>query len=198
MNTKADISVSRFRRHCAASALCAALCACVAQPPAPPLDAEPTGSVAGNDAVLALLQRFVSAGPDAQAALYAEATDAAAADPTPVNQLRVALLQGWPGHRHSHPTDSAALLEALVDDPTLDDASRDLATVVQVWIAQRGTDQRLQRSLQARIAALEHELAATRAQLDALAEIERLTNPAPCNPEVRDDCPQNGADPARR
>lgn len=195
MNEEADISVSRFRTHWALSLLCLVLGGCTL------LSHEPRIGGAMQppaEAMLATLEEFVAADADTRSAMFSEASSAAALAPTAENRLRVALLQGWPGHRYSDPDEAAARLDALVSAGELDADARGLANVLQHWLAQRGTDQRLQRSLRDRIATLERELAETRRQLDALAEIERMTIPARCNREDDDDCPPDSADPARR
>ncbi|MCA1799022.1 MAG: hypothetical protein LC632_06055 [Xanthomonadaceae bacterium] len=186
--------MSPFQARWAVSLLCILLGGCALLP---------TGKVAtqtSSEAMLATLQTFVAADADTKAAIFSEATSAAALTPTAENRLRVALLQGWPGHRYSAPREASNRLDALIESGELDADGQGLASVLHHWLAQRGTDQRLQRSLRERIATLERELAETRRQLDALAELERLTTPVrvPCNQENDDDCPPDRADPARR
>lgn len=190
MNTKADIFASRSPMRWAASALVAVLAGCAWLQPD---DATPEPV----HELLAELHRFVAADAAARAEAYAAAVATLAVEPGPRAQLRVAMLQAWPGHAHSRPDQATHLLESVVADPDAADEDRDLAQVMSHWIAQRGIDQRLRRSLQSRIAALERELAETREQLSALAEIERMVEPDLCNPESGDDCPQDRTDPAR-
>lgn len=195
MSKEADISVSPFQTRWAVSLLCIVLGGC-AMLPREWRDEVATQTSA--EVMLATLQSFVTADADTKAAMFSEATSAAALAPTAENRLRVALLQGWPGHHYSAPGEATALLDALLESGELDDDGRGLANVLRHWLAQRGTDQRLQRSLRERIATLERELAETRRQLDALAELERISTPVRCNRENDDDCPPNRAYPARR
>lgn len=177
----------------AASVAALALAGCAGTPGMPIEPPAPEPEVA----LVSVLHEFVSADAPTRAEMYVDAVGALAVDPSPRNRLRLALMQGWPGHPHSRPADALRLLERLLEDDTLEADDRDLALVLSFWISQRGTDQRLQRSLRSRVAALERELAATREQLAALAAIERLMDPDLCNAEGDDDCAQTRQDPAR-
>lgn len=196
---KVGISVSRFHKHWAASIVAVVALAGCAHLPGMLQHPPPTEPAAlTTDDFLSLLQQFLAADSAGRSEIYVAVVSDLTEQPSAENQLRLALLKGWPGHRHSDPAAATQLIEGLLDEEDLRGETRDLATVLRFWIAQRGTDQRLQRSLHARIAELERELEATRQQLAALAEIERMMDPELCTAEESDDCPKDRADPARR
>lgn len=174
----ADIFGSRSRMRATLSVVLAfALGACSLTPERPAeLDPVHENATTQLDALLASLHAFIAASPEQRTAIY---FDALAAERTPGNRLRLALLQGWPDHAHSRPADALRLADQVMDDETLDGDVRDLARVLRFWIASHQVDQRRERDLRGRIAELEARIDALQRQLQALTEIERAVEPGP-------------------
>ncbi|MEX0899658.1 MAG: hypothetical protein WD081_03105 [Gammaproteobacteria bacterium] len=145
-----------------------------AAPPAPAAE-----SMSPMDNLLSLLQSFIAAAPEQRSAIYLDTVRALADAPSAPNRLRLALLQGWPGHPHSRPDDALRLVDAVVADDSLDGDLHDLARVLRFWIASHQVDQRRQRHLNERIADLESRITELQRQLQELTEIERAIEPAP-------------------
>lgn len=184
----------------ALSALVLALAGCAALPltwpPGQPDGAEPATAPAPSAAAyLGMLQAFANADAAARAQRYSEAVAALALDRTADNRLRLALLQGWPGHADSRPGRALERLEQMTDDDALPDDARTLVHVMHAlfaeWHGQR-------QAHTGRIASLEDQVRAAEEKLAELAAIERLTDPDPCiNAENDDDCPRTRPNPAR-
>ena len=126
----ADIFASRSRMRATASvALALALSACSLTPErADVIEPVPLQASTQLDELLSSLHEFISASPEQRSALY---FDALAAERTPGNRLRLALLQGWPDHPHSRPADALRLADQVMDDETLDTDVRDVARVLR-------------------------------------------------------------------
>lgn len=178
----ADIFASRSPMRATASLLFAAALAvgCTGMPARDggPPDAA-TEASSPMDELLALLHGFIAATPDERSAIYLDAVSALASEPSAQNRLRLALLQGWPGHAHSRPADALRLADTVMADESLDDGTHDLARVLRFWIASHQVDQRRQRDLTARIADLESRISELQRQLQELTEIERAIEPGP-------------------
>lgn len=139
--------------------------------------------------LLGLLDGFLAADAEGRATLYLGEVARLAAQPEPDNRLRLALLQAVPGHANSRPVDAARLLEHALADEAVDEGTRGLVLLIQRWLSDQGAVARERRRLQARVDDLETELDEARAKIEALAELERMLEPALCGGENGDDCP---------
>lgn len=177
----ADIFASRSPMRATVSLLLAAVLAGCTLLPARDvgLSGATAESVSPMDDLLSLLHAFIAATPEQRSAIYLDAVSALAAEPSTANRLRLALLQGWPGHRHSRPDDALRLADAVMADDSLDEGMHDLARVLRFWIASHQVDQRRKHDLNERIADLESRIAELQRQLQELTEIERTVNPGP-------------------
>ena len=175
----ADIFASRSRMRSTASLVVAALVlgACSLTPEGP-AEVEPVHENAATqlDALLASLHEFIAASPEQRKTIY---FDALAAERTPGNRLRLALLQGWPDHANSSPASALRLADQVLEDESVPADVRDLARVLRFWIASHQVDQRRQHDLQRRITDLEARIAELQRQLQALTDIERDVEPRP-------------------
>lgn len=133
----ADISGSRSpMRWIASAAAAAVLAGCAAWPGGAPGVAEPPPRTpVVVEELLELLDRFIVADSESRSDIYLDSVGALAVEPTAENRLRLALLQGWPGHAQSRPRDALRLADAVLDDDSLDDDVRELARVLRFWIA---------------------------------------------------------------
>ncbi len=177
----ADIFASRLPMRATASLLLAAALAGCSILPARDAGLPDTATEAASpmDELLSLLHTFIAATPEQRSTIYLDSVSALASAPSAQNRLRLALLQGWPGHPHSRPGDALRLADAVMADDALDDELRDLARVLRFWIASHQVDQRRQHDLNDRIADLESRIAELQRQLQELTEIERAIEPGP-------------------
>ncbi len=177
----ADIFASRSPMRATASLLlAAALAGCTLMPARDAGSPVATPETASSmDELLSVLHMFIAATPEQRSAIYLDTVSALAAEPSAPNRLRLALLQGWPGHANSRPSNALRLTDAVMDDASLDEGMHDLARVLRFWIASHQVDQRRQRDLNERIADLESRIAELQRQLHELTEIERAIEPRP-------------------
>ncbi|MEE9143049.1 MAG: hypothetical protein V3U59_10075 [Gammaproteobacteria bacterium] len=141
---------------------------------------------------LELVREFKQAGPDTKNRMYRNASSEYVAHPTAVNELRLALLTGIPGHQNTNTEEARDMLHSLMLQPaSLLPVERDLARIVYDEFSERLDLEQQLRVLQAELRQartldnrqmqtvlsenrrLRDELADAEAKLEALTSIER-------------------------